>query len=111
MAHTKAGGSKAVQGGNVSGKRLGVKVYGGSPVKRSQIIVRQRGREILPGDNVYMGRDFTLHSRVDGVVEFSWENRKKKRADVIAVEGSEKKLGISKKEKTKAPKEKVKIKK
>ena len=68
MAHTKAGGSKAVQGGNVSGKRLGVKVYGGSDVKTGQIIMRQRGREVVPGDNVSMGKDFTLYSKSDGVV-------------------------------------------
>jgi len=83
MAHTKAGGSKAVQGGNVSGKRLGVKVYGGSAVKTGQIIIRQRGREVAPGDNVVMGKDFTLHSKVDGVVEFGWKTKNKKKVNVV----------------------------
>ena len=78
MAHKKGGGTKAAQGGNVSGKRLGVKIYGGSVVKTGQIIVRQRGREIIPGNNVDMGRDFTLYSKTDGVVEFAWYSRKKK---------------------------------
>ena len=83
MAHKKGGGAKAVQGGNVSGKRLGVKIYGGSSVKTGQIIVRQRGREIIPGNNVDMGKDFTLYSKKDGVVEFSWDSRKKKKVGVI----------------------------
>ena len=83
MAHKKGGGARAVQGGNVSGKRLGVKIYGGSSVKTGQIIVRQRGREIIPGNNVDMGKDFTLYSKKDGVVEFSWDSRKKKKVGVI----------------------------
>ncbi len=83
MAHKKAGGSKATQGGNVAGKRLGVKVFGGSPVKAGQIIVRQRGREVVPGDNVMMSKDFTLQSKIDGVVEFAWKTRKKKKVSVV----------------------------
>ncbi|MBW6441991.1 bL27 family ribosomal protein [Patescibacteria group bacterium] len=90
MAHKKGGGTKAAQGGNVSGKRLGVKIYGGSAVKTGQIIVRQRGREIIPGDNVDMGRDFTLYSKTDGVVEFAWDSRKKKKVNVVEKEDSKK---------------------
>ena len=82
MAHKKAGGALARQGGNVPGKRLGVKVYGGQAVKSGQIIVRQKGRKYLPGKNVDMGRDFTIFSKVDGVVEFVWENKKKKKINV-----------------------------
>lgn len=70
MAHKKAGGAKAGQGGNVIGKRLGIKIDGGSMVKTGQIIVRQRGRTFVPGNNVGMGRDFTLFSMVNGVVQF-----------------------------------------
>lgn len=83
MAHKKAGGSKARQGGNVAGKRLGVKVYGGSAVKAGSIIARQRGRNFIPGENVQMGKDFTLFSLIDGVVEFVWETKKKKKVNVI----------------------------
>ena len=83
MAHKKAGGSKATQKGNVAGKRLGVKIFGGSSVKAGQIIMRQRGREVIPGDNVMMSKDFTLHSKVDGVVEFAWKTRKKKKVSVV----------------------------
>ena len=66
MAHKKAGGAKARQGSNVSGKRLGIKAYGGVSVKPGQIIVRQRGKEFIPGDNVKMGRDYTIFSIVSG---------------------------------------------
>lgn len=90
MAHTKAGGSKAVQGGNVSGKRLGVKVYGGSNVKTGQIIMRQRGREVIPGDNVSMGKDFTLYSKSDGVVQFAWKTKSKKKVNVVIKEEKKK---------------------
>jgi len=90
MAHKKGGGTKAVQGGNVSGKRLGVKIYGGSEVKTGQIIVRQRGREVIPGDNVDMGKDYTLFSKTDGIVEFAWKSRKKKKVNVVQKEEKKK---------------------
>lgn len=83
MAHKKGGGTKAVQGGNVSGKRLGVKKFGGSEIRTGQIIVRQRGRGIIPSDNVGMGSDYTLFSKIDGVVEFAWDSRKKKKVRVV----------------------------
>lgn len=82
MAHKKAGGSKSSQGGNVAGKRLGIKVSGGSKVKPGQIIVRQRGRTFLPGENTQMGSDFTIFSVVNGIVRFVFNSRKKKRIDV-----------------------------
>lgn len=83
MAHKKATGSKARQGGNVAGKRLGVKVYGGSDIKPGQIIVRQRGRTFVPGKNVSMGKDFTIFSKVAGKVAFGWLTRSKKKIDVV----------------------------
>jgi large subunit ribosomal protein L27 len=70
MAHKKAGGSKATQGSNVIGKRLGIKVFGGSVVKPGQIIVRQRGKTFAPGENVSMGRDYTIFSLIAGIVQF-----------------------------------------
>lgn len=82
MAHKKAGGSQARQGSNVAGKRLGVKVFGGQKVKPGQIIVKQRGRRFIPGDNVSMGRDFTIFSKIDGIVEFVYKTRKKKKINV-----------------------------
>lgn len=83
MAHTKAGGSKAGQGSNVIGKRLGIKAYGGEVVKSGEIIVRQRGRTFMPGKNTGMGRDFTIFSKVDGVVEFVWHNKSKKKVNIV----------------------------
>jgi large subunit ribosomal protein L27 len=82
MAHKKAGGSQARQGGNVSGKRLGLKVFGGQSVKPGQIIVRQRGQRFIPGENVGMGKDFTIFSKINGIVEFVFKNRKKKQINV-----------------------------
>ena len=71
MAKHASQGSKATQKGNVAGKRLGVKIYGGQLIKAGQIIVRQRGTKQLPGLNVGVGRDHTLYSRIAGVVSFS----------------------------------------
>jgi len=84
MAHKKAGSSKANQKGNVAGKRLGVKIFGGGVVLPGQIIVRQRGRTFLSGKNVSMGKDFTLFSLVSGIVDFVNVTKKKKRVDVVA---------------------------
>ncbi|MBU1104999.1 bL27 family ribosomal protein [Candidatus Parcubacteria bacterium] len=70
MAHKKAGGSKARQGGNVAGKRLGVKVYGDQAIKCGGIVVRQRGSTHKPGKNAGMGRDFTIFAKKSGLVSF-----------------------------------------
>lgn len=68
MAHKKAGGSKASQGGNVAGKRRGVKVFAGQTVTTGSILIRQKGNVFYPGENVGQGRDFTLFALADGVV-------------------------------------------
>ena len=70
MAKKKAAGSKAGQGTNLRGKRLGLKVSGGASVLPGSIITRQRGTLIHPGDNVGMGRDFTLYAKSAGVLNF-----------------------------------------
>jgi large subunit ribosomal protein L27 len=69
MAHKKAGGSSR-NGRDSQSKRLGVKVYGGERVNAGQILVRQRGTRVHPGDNVGMGRDHTLFARVSGQVQY-----------------------------------------
>jgi large subunit ribosomal protein L27 len=69
MAHKKAGGSSR-NGRDSQSKRLGVKRYGGQEVSSGSIIVRQRGTEFHPGDNVGMGKDHTLFALVDGTVDF-----------------------------------------
>lgn len=69
MAHVKSGGATN-QHHQRSGKRLGVKIYGGSKIKAGQIILRQRGQNFHPGENVQKGRDFTLFSLINGIVNF-----------------------------------------
>jgi len=69
MAHKKAGGSSR-NGRDTAGRRLGVKKYGGEVVVPGNIIVRQRGTKVHPGDNVGMGRDHTLFAKSDGQVKF-----------------------------------------
>lgn len=69
MAHKKAGGSSK-NGRDSNAKRLGVKKYGGEAVIAGNILVRQRGTKIRPGDNVGCGRDYTLFALTDGKVEY-----------------------------------------
>jgi len=69
MAHKKAGGSSK-NGRDSNSKRLGVKKYGGEAVVAGNILVRQRGTKIRPGDNVGCGKDFTLFALTDGKVEY-----------------------------------------
>lgn len=69
MAHVKSGGA-TTQHAQRSGKRLGVKVYGSQTIKAGQIIVRQRGQQFHPGENVEKGRDFTLFALANGTVQF-----------------------------------------
>jgi large subunit ribosomal protein L27 len=70
MSHVKSGGSVR-QHKQRPGKRLGLKKSGGQVVKVGQIIVRQKGSVYKPGKNVKVGRDFTVFSLINGVVEFS----------------------------------------
>ena len=69
MATKKAGGSSR-NGRDSAGRRLGVKKYGGQIVVPGNIIVRQRGTKIFPGENVGMGKDHSIFSVVKGTVEF-----------------------------------------
>ena len=83
MAHKKAAGSSK-NGRNSIGQRRGVKRYGGNIVKAGNILVRQLGTRIHPGDNVGMGRDFTLFSKIDGIVTFERMGRSRKKVSVYA---------------------------
>ena len=67
MAHKKGQGSTS-NGRDSIGKRLGVKRYGGQTVKAGEILVRQRGTHFHPGVNVGLGSDYTIFSKVEGVV-------------------------------------------
>ena len=70
MAHKKGVGSTD-NGRDSNSKRLGVKLFGGQAIKAGNIIVRQRGTKYHAGENVYMGKDHTIHAKVDGTVSFS----------------------------------------
>lgn len=78
MAHKKAGGSSR-NGRDSESKRLGVKRYGGEAVLAGNIIVRQRGTEFHPGENVGVGKDHTLFALVDGQVQFALKGAKQRR--------------------------------
>jgi large subunit ribosomal protein L27 len=80
MAHKKGQGTSRNGRDSVS-KRLGVKRYSGEVVRAGNILMRQRGTKMHPGANVGLGRDFTLFSLVDGVVEWDAKHR---RVNVIA---------------------------
>ena len=77
FAHKKGGGSTK-NGRDSESKRLGTKVYGGQTSKAGGIIVRQRGLTIKAGDNVGVGKDYTLFALTDGVVEFDTKGATKK---------------------------------
>lgn len=70
MAHKKAGGSSR-NGRDSHSQRLGVKAFGDQLVSAGSIIIRQRGTQMHPGENVGMGKDHTLFAKVDGKVSFS----------------------------------------
>jgi len=83
MAHKKGGGSTRL-GRDSQSKRLGVKRYAGQKVNAGTILVRQRGTRIHPGENVGVGRDYTLYALIDGVVQYEAKTRDKRKASVYA---------------------------
>jgi large subunit ribosomal protein L27 len=85
MAHKKGEGS-VKNGRDSHSKRLGVKIYGGQPAIAGNIIVRQRGTTYHPGNNVGVGRDFTLFALSDGLVEFRKGKRDRTFVSVNAAE-------------------------
>ena len=83
MAHKKAGGSSK-NGRDSNAQRRGIKRYGGQTVKAGNVLVRQVGTKIHPGNNVGMGKDFTLFSLVDGKVAYERLGRDRKKVSVYA---------------------------
>lgn len=81
MAHKKAGGSSR-NGRDSHGQRRGIKVYGGQSVLAGNILVRQCGTKIHPGENVGHGRDHTLFATVDGVVKYGRLGKDRKKVSV-----------------------------
>lgn len=82
MAHKKAGGSSR-NGRDSESKRLGVKKFGGEVVIPGNIIIRQRGTQWHPGDNVGMGKDHTLFALTDGKVAFATKAKGRSYVSVI----------------------------
>ncbi|MDR0634391.1 MAG: 50S ribosomal protein L27 [Azoarcus sp.] len=85
MAHKKAGGSSR-NGRDSESKRLGVKRYGGQFVAAGNILVRQRGTQFHPGENVGIGKDHTLFALVDGTVRFLIKGPQNRRTVAIVPE-------------------------
>jgi len=83
MAHKKGGGSTRY-GRDSQPKRLGVKRYAGQKVSAGTILVRQRGTRIYPGDNVGVGRDYTLFALIDGIVKFGPASKNRRKVSVYA---------------------------
>lgn len=83
MAHKKAGGSSK-NGRDSAGQRRGVKRYSGQTVKAGSILVRQLGTRIHPGENVGIGKDYTLFAKVDGTVAYERLGRSRKKVSVYA---------------------------
>ena len=81
MAHKKGGG-KTKNGRDSQSKRLGVKRYAGESVNAGTIIVRQRGTRIHPGNNVGVGRDYTLFALIDGIVKFEPASNNRRKVSV-----------------------------
>lgn len=81
MAHKKGQGSTS-NGRDSIGKRLGVKRYGGQTVKSGEILVRQRGTTFHPGLNVGLGSDYTIFSKIEGVVKFERYNKTRQKISV-----------------------------
>jgi large subunit ribosomal protein L27 len=81
MAHKKGGGSSR-NGRDSQSQRLGVKRFGGEAVRAGNIIVRQRGTRFKPGNNVGLGKDYTIFSTIEGFVKFEMVRGGRKRVSV-----------------------------
>ena len=88
MAHKKGVGSSK-NGRESHSKRLGVKIFGGEVCKAGNIIIRQRGTEFHPGNNMGMGKDHTLFALVDGTVSFKVTKEDRRYVSIIPAEATE----------------------
>ena len=85
MAHKKGVGSSK-NGRESESKRLGVKIFGGQGAIAGNILVRQRGTKHHPGENVYMGKDHTLHAQVNGIVKFTKKKDNRSYVSIVPIE-------------------------
>jgi large subunit ribosomal protein L27 len=83
MAHKKAGGSSR-NGRDSAGQRFGVKRFAGQRVLAGNILVRQKGTKLHPGNNVGLGKDYTIFAKIDGIVAFERFGKKRKKVSVYA---------------------------
>ncbi|MDD4357920.1 MAG: 50S ribosomal protein L27 [Smithellaceae bacterium] len=83
MAHKKGQGSSR-NGRDSNAQRRGVKVYGGEKIHAGSIIVRQVGTKIHPGNNVGLGKDYTLFALINGVVKYERLDKTRKKVSVYA---------------------------
>jgi large subunit ribosomal protein L27 len=81
MAHKKAGGSSR-NGRDSQSQRRGVKKFGGQSVRAGNILVRQLGTKFHPGQNVGLGKDFTLFALIDGTVAFEYKDKRRQKISV-----------------------------
>lgn len=84
MAHKKAGGSSR-NGRDSAGQRFGVKRFGGQAVRAGNILVRQKGTKIHPGENVGVGKDYTLYAKINGLVTFERLGKTRKKVSVYEI--------------------------
>jgi len=83
MAHKKAGGSSR-NGRDSAGHRYGVKRFAGQKVRAGSILIRQKGTKIHPGNNVGLGKDYTIYAKIDGIVAFERLGKSRKKVSVYA---------------------------
>jgi large subunit ribosomal protein L27 len=83
MAHKKAGGSSR-NGRDSAGQRYGVKRFAGQTVRAGSILVRQKGTKLHPGENVGLGKDYTIFAKIDGIVAFERLGKSRKKVSVYA---------------------------
>ncbi len=88
MAHKKGVGSSK-NGRESQSKRLGVKIFGGQAAIAGNILVRQRGTQHHPGENVGIGKDHTLYALTDGIVEFRKKKDNRSFVSIVALETTE----------------------
>ena len=82
MAHKKGQGSTR-NGRDSQGQRRGVKMYAGESARAGNILIRQRGTQVHPGQNVGMGRDYTLFALIDGTVHYERYGKDRRRVRII----------------------------
>ncbi len=85
MSHKKAGGSSR-NGRDSNAQRRGVKRFGDQVVRAGNILVRQLGTRIHPGDGVGMGRDYTIFAKIDGMVKYERYGKDRKKVSVVPVQ-------------------------